>query len=306
MALFSALAALALEHFRPLRPPLPHYRLFATLAGTVEARFNAGGFNPGAVGWAILMLPLLAAVWAVHAALSEFGSLFAWAWNVAVLYATLGFRYYSTDAEKIAAQLRAGDAAAAAASLAALRNGIADPAQTEVDCVRLTVEHVLLASLRQLFGPLLWFVLLSGFGPVGAVLYRGASILARRWESAAGQFGDFACRVFRWIDWLPARAVALTYAVAGNFEDATYAWRTQAERWPDSDDGVVLAAGAGALGVRLGGEVEVVGERVARPVLGDGETADVDWVDSALGLVWRGLTLWLVIGALIVVGGWAA
>jgi adenosylcobinamide-phosphate synthase len=126
-----------------------------------------------------------------------------------------------------------------------------------------------------------------------------------------GLFGEFARRAFHAINWLPARATALTFAIAGNFEDAMYSWRTQAAFWPEPEDGVVLAAGAGAMGARLGGEVGVVGETVARPALGEagpgeGGEADADLIDSATGLVWRGLAIWLTIGALFVVGGWAA
>ena len=45
---------------------------------------------------------------------------------------------------------------------------------------------------------------------------------------------------------------ALTFAVVGNFEDAVYCWRSQALAWSTRTQGVILAAGAGALGVRLG------------------------------------------------------
>jgi adenosylcobinamide-phosphate synthase len=306
MAFFSAVAALALEHFRPQREPFVFYRWYAEYTRFVETRFNAGGINPGGVGWAFAVLPLLFAAWAVYAIADSVSPLLGWVWNVAVLYATLGFRYYSLNAEAIASHLRTGDAAGASALLARWRNGLADDPLSETDCARLTVEQTLTASHRQLFGPLLWFAVLSGFGPVGAVLYRASSILARRWEGAPGLFGAFATRAFYVLNWLPARATAMSFAVAGNFEDATYAWRTQAGFWPDIEDSVVLAAGAGAMGASLGGNVTVAQTEITRPVLGQGQDADADLIDSALGLVWRALTIWLVIAGLFVVGGWAA
>lgn len=306
MAFFSALAALALEHFRPQRLPLPHYRTFAELARIIETRFNAGGINPGGIGWTLAVLPLLCGVWLVYAIADGVSPVLGWVWNVVVLYATLGFRYYSQDAEAIAASLRAGDTTAASDTLARLRSSPDDTTQSETDCARLTVEHTLAASLRQLFGPLLWFALLSGFGPVGAVLYRASSILARRWEASAGLFGAFALRAFHILNWLPARATAMSFAIAGNFEDATYSWRTQAAAWPDLEDAIVLAAGAGALGTSLGGTVQVAGVAVTRASLGEGGEADADLIDSTLGLIWRSLAIWLVLGALVVIGGWAA
>jgi cobalamin biosynthesis protein CobD/CbiB len=61
----------------------------------------------------------------------------------------------------------------------------------------------------------------------------------------------------------PARLTALSFAIVGDFEDAIYCWRTQAKTWAaeagGEHAGIVLASGAGALGVLLGGSVPVVG-----------------------------------------------
>jgi adenosylcobinamide-phosphate synthase len=119
-------------------------------------------------------------------------------------------------------------------------------------------------------------------------------------------FGLFAQRAFHAINWLPVRMTAMTYAIAGNFDDATFCWRTQADAWPEVEEGVVLAAGAGAMGVRLGQPISVGGETVWRPELGTGQEADPDGIDSAISMIWRGLVIWLVIGLLAVVAGWIA
>ena len=221
-----------------------------------------------------------------------------------VLYFTLGFKYYSDDAEHIARLLRAGDLDAARTQLGAWRGG--DTSQFSADdLVRVTIEQVMAASHRQMFGVLLWFVLLAPLGPVGAVLFRTASILARRWANTRGDFGLFAQRVFHAINWLPAHLTALTYAIAGNFEDATFCWRTQAGNWPEREEGVVLAAGAGAMGVRLGQPVNVGGESVWRPELGTGQPPlDADCIDSAVSMIWRGLVIWLMAGLLVVIASW--
>lgn len=304
MEFFAALAALLLEHFRPLRRPLPHYEAFAAFAAWLEARFNAGGTRPGALAWGIAILSVLAGTWTVWALLSGVHWFFGWLWSVAVLYATLGFRYYAHDAETISAQLHAGETAPASDLLARWRNAPEGNPLSESDCARLTVEQTLIASHRQMFAPLLCFVVLAPLGPIGSVLYRAASILARRWEGAPGLFGDFARRAFHVVNWLPARATALSFAIAGNFEDAMYSWRTQAPGWSDAEEGVVLAAGAGAMNTLLGGGVEIAGQRVERPELGQGGEADADLVDGALGLIWRAVVIWLVLGALFVVAGW--
>ncbi len=305
MAFFSVLAAVALEHLRPLRQPLPHYQQFARFTRWIEHRLNAGETSHGAIAWALAVVPVLAGVTLVYALLDGISPVLGWLWNVAVLYFTLGFKYFSDDAERTARLLRAGDLDGAREQLGTWRG--ADASQFDADeLARITIEKVTTASHRQMFGVLFWFVLLAPFGPAGAVLFRAASILVRRWSDSHGLFGLFARRAFHVVNWLPARLTALTYAVAGNFEDATYCWRTQADLWPDAEEGVVLAAGAGAMGVRLGQAIHVGGESVWRPELGTGQAADPDGIDSAISMIWRGLVIWLVAGLLIVVAGWIA
>jgi adenosylcobinamide-phosphate synthase len=305
MAFLSVLAAVIFEHLRPLRQPLSYYRHYTRLTQWLERRFNAGEYSHGAIAWALAVLPVLAGVWLVFILLDGISPVLGWAWNVAVLYFTLGFKYFSDAAEQIARLLRADDIEGARARLDAWRGGDASQFSAD-DLARVTIEQVMAASHRQMFGVLLWFVLLSSLGPVGAVLFRSTSILARRWESSRGSFGAFAQRAFHVINWLPARLTALTYAIAGNFEDATYCWRTQAAAWPEPEEGVVLAAGAGAMGVRLGQSVNVGGETVWRPELGTGQAPDADCIDSAVSMIWRGLAIWLAAGLLVVIAGWFA
>ena len=303
MAFFSVLAAIVIEHVRPLRQPLPHYQRYTLFTQWLERKFNAGEYSHGAIAWALAVGPVLAGVWLVFFLLGGISPFLGWAWNVAVLYVTLGFKYFSDDAERIARLLRAGELDAARTQIGAWRGGDASQFSAD-DIVRVTIEQVMAASQRQMFGVLLWFVLLVPLGPVGAVLFRTASILARRWTNVPGRFGGFAQRAFHLVNWLPARLTALTYAIAGNFEDATFCWRTQAPGWPEPEEGVVLAAGAGAMGVRLGQSLNVGHETVWRPELGTGQAPDADCIDSAVSMIWRGLVIWLVAGLLVVIAGW--
>ncbi len=305
MAFFSVFAALVLEHIRPLRQPLPHYQRYTLLIQWLQRKLNAGEYSHGTIAWMLAVVPVLIGVWLVSLLLGGISPFLGWLWNIGVLYVTLGFKYFSDDAERIARLLRAGELDAARAQIGAWRGGDASAFSAD-DIARVTIEQVMAASLRQMFGVLFWFVLLVPLGPVGAVLFRTASILARRWANTRGRFGLFAQQAFQVINWLPARLTALTYAIAGNFEDATFCWRTQAPSWPEPEEGVVLAAGAGAMGVRLGQSLEVGDETVWRPELGIGQAPDADCIDSAISMIWRGLVIWLVAGLLVVVAGWIA
>lgn len=111
----------------------------------------------------------------------------------------------------------------------------------------------------------------------------------------SGRFGEFAQRAISVLEWLPLRITAMTFAIVGNFEDTVYCWRTQAANWPDKDAGILLASGAGALGVRLGMPIPEGGMPLDRPEMGIGDDADADFMQSAIGLVWRSIALWLLL-----------
>ena len=91
------------------------------------------------------------------------------------------------------------------------------------------------------------------------------------------------------------RLTAASFALVGDFENTVYCWRTQARAWAEPDAGVVLAAGAGAMGVRLGMPVQDVEGLQPRPELGVGEAADGPFLDSTVGLLWRALVLWVFV-----------
>jgi adenosylcobinamide-phosphate synthase len=74
--------------------------------------------------------------------------------------------------------------------------------------------------------------------------------------------------------------------------------------WADRTSGILIAAGAGALGVRLGMPVHETGDIVERPEMGVGDEADADFMQSTVGLVWRALVLCLLMLALLAIAGW--
>ena len=291
MGVFAIIAALVLEQWRPLGDRKAVFAALAAWADWLEGSFNAGQARQGAVAWTIAALAPVAAAGLVYAALlwmSPFAALLA---NIAALYLTLGFRQFSHYFTGIQVALRDGDIDRARELLGAWRGESAVHRSRE-EVVRLAIEEAIAASHRHVFAVLFWFVLLPG--PCGAILYRMAVFLARRW-GGKGEFGRFAERVLRVLEWPAARLTAAAFAVVGDFEDAVYCWRTQAAAWPDPNLGIVLAAGAGALGVRLGMPLTEVEGLQARTDLGLGEAADAPFLDSVVGLLWRALVLWVFV-----------
>jgi adenosylcobinamide-phosphate synthase len=105
-----------------------------------------------------------------------------------------------------------------------------------------------------------------------------------------------------WLDWLPVRAVAFSFAIAGNFQDAVESWRGQARGWGDENDGILLAAGAGALGLQLGGDIRLPVGELARPRLGLGESPGPDALDAVVALIWRAALIWVAVLGLLWLG----
>lgn len=301
MSLLSLIAVLLIEQVRPLNAQRWVREPLARLAAWTEARFNAGEERHGAIAWGVFVFALLLVGVGVYWLLASVNIVLAWAWNVAVLYLTMGFRQVSHYFTDIHLALRMGEIERARDLLAEWRGrGASRLSSSEV--ARLAIEEGLVAAHRNVFAVLFWFVVLPG--PSGAILYRAAEQLRQVWRDDE-PFGRFAARAFRFLDWLPQRITATCFAIVGDFEDAVYCWRTQAAQWANEGVGIILASGAGALGVRLGMPLTADGDEPAeRPDLGLGEEADVDFMQSTVGLVWRALVLWLLALLLLGVASW--
>jgi adenosylcobinamide-phosphate synthase len=81
-----------------------------------------------------------------------------------------------------------------------------------------------------------------------------------------------------------ALVVMCAPVVGGSPSGAVRAWRRDAARHPSPNAGVVEAAFAGALGVRLGGPTQYHHELQIRPKLGDGRAPTVVDLRRALRL----------------------
>ena len=298
MSVGAIIAALLLEQWRPLGD---RKSVSATLAGwatSLERAFNGGERRHGMVAWLVAVLPPVIVAAVLYWVLSAVSGILALAFDIAVLYLTLGFRQFSHYFTDIQLAIKAGDIERARTLLDQWR-GASGVVRSREEVIRLSIEEALVAAHRHVFGVLLWYLILPG--PSGAILYRLAAYLAARWKPI-GSFGNFAARAFHLLEWPAVRLTAASFALVGDFENAVFAWRTQARTWSDPDTGIVLAAGAGAMGVRLGMPVQEVDGMQPRPELGAGDDADGPFLDTTVGMLWRALVLWVAVlaGAAIV------
>lgn len=292
--LAALLAALVAQYAYPPpdRPPLAAF--YGRLCLSTSKRLNAGDRNSGILAYLLLVAVVLVPVGLVAALAAWLHGFLLFALDALVLYGSLRFLQSTANLGAIERHLRDADAPAAARRLAQWQGEPAlsdDPGAT----ARLAAEHGLREAHHGTFAILLWFLVLPG--PLGAVLYPLTQRAARQWELGEDpderEFGWFAGRAFEVLDWVPRRVTAFVFAIVGNFEDALFCWRSQASHWLRPGEGIVLASGAGALGVRLGEPVAHGENVVDRPALGTGEAAGEEALASLEGLLWRALVLWL-------------
>ncbi|MEI7612843.1 MAG: CobD/CbiB family protein [Betaproteobacteria bacterium] len=297
MVFFSLLAVLLLEHVGPLPYRLVAHEPLSRYAQLLENCLNAGERRHGLLAWLVAVgLPVLVSL-GVYAVCHAFNPLLAWVWNVLILYLAMGFRQVGQTYNDIELALRLDDLPHARGLLAEWR-GLPSSDLPAPEIARLAIEEMLTVSHRHVFAVVFFFVLLPG--PSGAVLYRLASVLADVWgrgeSSDVERFGRFSQQALAFMEALASRVTAAGFAVAGNFEEAIYSWRTQAARWPvqiyGKGLGIVLASGSGAIGVRLGSPIA---EADPQSEVGLGREADVDAMQRVTGLVLRATFLWLLL-----------
>jgi len=301
MNFIALVGALALSYYRPHARMDLLQQLFSPYAQWLERNCNDGKNRHGVIAWVLgAFLPSLI-IGIVYYLLLEIHVLLGIVFGLAVLYFTLRFSQFGGHAEQIVAALRDKNIDLARTLFSSWESTEADH-YNEAQIARSSIETILRRAHHGLFAPIFWFVIL---GPAGAVLYRLAHLLCLEWHPLDdSQFNQFPRKAFAWMDWLPARITAGSFAIVGDFEDAVYCWRTQALAWPDKTLGILLASGAGSLGVRLGDPLPYHGIMQFRPELGLGDEADADYLQSAIGLVWRVLILMVGLLLLLTFAHW--
>ena len=282
----SALAAVVLD--RLLGEPVRWHPLvgFGQLAAAIERRLNRRTPTSGVAAWCLAVFP-----WVGLALLVRPQAAFLC--DTLLLYFVLGARSLGEHAEAVASRLQAGDLDGARLSVGRMVSR--ETSQLDaVGVTRAALESVLENGNDAILAALFWFALLGG---PGALLFRLANTLDAMWGYRTSRYlsyGRAAARIDDCLGWLPARLTALSYALLGRTRPALFCWRTQAPAWDSPNAGPVMAAGAGSLGVLLGGPAIYHGREDKRPSLGSGLPPLAGDLRRAVGLVRRSVWLWLV------------
>ncbi len=262
---------------------------FGRLAARLEVRLNRRRRMQGVL--ALLLLVLLPVSLAAGLArVPQFGAVA----EVLLLYLTIGATSLAQHGHAVATALAAGDLALARQRVGWMVSRDTAVLDTE-GVAKAATESVLENGNDAVFGALFWFVLL---GAPGAVLYRLVNTLDAMWGYRTERYNAFgwaAARLDDLLNWIPARLTALSYALLGDGRRALRCWRRQGRRTDSPNAGVVMAAGAGALGLQLGGPAVYHGALEERPLLGEGLAPAAPDIMRAIRLVQHSLWLWLAV-----------
>jgi adenosylcobinamide-phosphate synthase len=157
------------------------------------------------------------------------------------------------------------------------------------DVARATVESVAENTTDAVVAPLFWGAVAGVPGLLGYRVINTLDAMIGHRSARYLRFGWAAARLDDLANWVPARIAGLLTAslasvVGGSGSATVLAWRRDARRHPSPNAGVVEAAFAGALGVRLGGLNVYGGKAEDRGLLGDGRPAEAGDIERAVKL----------------------
>ena len=250
-------------------------------------------FLSGFLALAVAITPFVVLSWLLVGCSS-----LGWLLEVFVLYFAIGGNSLIEHARNISRPLQQGNLEEAREKVGWIVSRETSQLSEE-QVTRATIESVLENGNDAVFGVIFWFVVA---GAPGVVLYRLANTLDAMWGYKNERylfFGRAAARLDDILNWIPARLVAITYALQGNWKEGIRCWLFQAKHYKSPNGGAVMAAGAGCLGFTLGGKAVYHGKQVEGTVLGSGRQPTIEDIERSINLVSRGTWYWVGTGLLM-------
>jgi len=295
MTFFAVLLSLLIER---LFQPVQAYRRFewfehyATwLGGRLGSKLWDG--PPGVLA-VILPVPLLLLLISslLH---GVFFDLFQMIFGVVILFLCLGPKDLDAQVQAFINAWEASPDAGAREEAAAIIGAEApDDNGKLIDALQ---DAIMIQGNERIMAVVFWFAVL---GPMGAVLYRFACIMAGQ-PPAEGKtaYATAAQRLHDILAWIPSRLCILGYAITGSFVDAIHAWREVSHEegnWQTEVYGGMVAAGRAAM-------------QLERPETKEGgfdREIAIERIKASVALVWRTVITWLAVLALMMLSGWVS
>ncbi|HHC74493.1 MAG TPA: cobalamin biosynthesis protein [Thiothrix sp.] len=259
---------------------------FGHYANYLEKRLNRGTIWQGVLAWSLAVLPFVLLVYGLQFILTQwFGagwvelilsSFFAW---LAIGWQSL--REHAQAVQQALTQSSLDQARTKVSYLVSRDTQSLDETGVSRACIESTLENGSDAVIAPLF-----FVLIGGAPAV--VAYRLCNTLDAMWgyrNPRFERFGKWSARCDDVLNYLPARLTATLYTSVGQSKTAWFAWQQQAKTWYSPNAGVVMASGAGALNIQLGGTAIYHQQQKSRPILGTQPAPNAKDIQRAIRLL---------------------
>ncbi len=256
-------------------------------------------FLMGTLAWLLAVMPIVLIIMLLDNLLG------AWAWLLSILCGWLAIGWYSLrqHAQWVQHALEENDIDQAREKVGwIVSRDTSQLSPQAISCA--SIESVLENGSDAIFAPLFWLAI--GGAPL-VILYRLSNTLDAMWgyrNTRYEQFGKTSARIDDLLNYIPARLCALSYALAGHFGSAIKAWKMQGHLWYSPNAGVVMATGAGALQLQLGGDAIYHGQMKSRPSLGLGEPPNVPDLARAIQLIDRSVLIWAALFFILALVGY--
>ncbi|MGR6872268.1 adenosylcobinamide-phosphate synthase CbiB [Pseudomonas sp. HK3] len=209
--------------------------------------------------------------------------------SVIVLYFAIGARSLSEHGNEVAKPLFANDMLKAREQLSMIvSRDTQDLNETQISSA--TVETITENTHDAVIAPIFWFLAL---GVAGVIVFRLANTLDAMWgyrNARYEYFGKFSARVDDVLGWPSARLTVGLFIIISVLKGrikGVLRINTWARSWYSPNAGPVMAAGAFALNVRLGGPAPYHGVLKSRPWLGDGEQPKAAHIKQSILLMYQ-------------------
>jgi adenosylcobinamide-phosphate synthase len=267
--------------------------MFGNYANWIEQLTYQKKFISGILAWCLCVAPIVITFITIEYLLFEYSNIVIKSvFEIIVLYFTVGQKSLKQHAKAVADPLSGCGiqkpdihAARTAVSMIVSRD---TQTLTEQQLATATIETVTENTHDAIIGPLVFFAI---FGAPGAIIFRLCNTLDAMWgyhSDKYEKFGKFSARADDVLGYIPARITVLLMLVANPFrfkQTIKNIWTT-GRRWYSPNAGIVMAAGAGALDVKLGGDAVYQGRHKTRLSLGYGNPPGVNHINQSIRLMY--------------------
>jgi adenosylcobinamide-phosphate synthase len=262
--------------------------IFARYANWIETLTYQKKFKQGVMAWCLSNIPVVIFFIIIEYILFKYCDFYLKSvFEIIILYFTIGQKSLKQHANAVFTPLINGDMPQARIAVSMI---VSRDTQTlnQQQLATATIETVTENTHDAVIGPLVFFVV---FGMPGAVLFRLTNTLDAMWgyrSEKYEKFGKFSARADDVLGFIPARITVFFMLLSRpqNLKQAiSSVWNT-GRGWYSPNAGIVMAAGAGALNVRLGGDAVYHGQNKTRLELGFGNLPNVKDINKSIRLMY--------------------